>query len=163
MELYILRHGDAGPARATAEGDNARVLTPHGEQEIRRLGDFLQPRDDVPSAFLVSPLPRAQRTAEIIHEIFAPEATLATHESLVRQDLHGILNELVEYHPRHRCVMIVGHEPLLSMLGSVILSGIERPLLELTKGGLLHVSMFHVNGLRPRGFLKLMVAPRDLP
>lgn len=163
MELYILRHGDAGPNAATSGSDDARVLTDNGRAGIERLATFLAAANlEAPSLVIDSPLPRAKETAEIVKQQIAPGARTVTTHALLSGDPLKMIAEIAGHHAEHRTVLVVGHEPLLSMLVSYILSGSDRTFIEMEKGALVHISIYQMDPLRMRGYLKMMVSPSQL-
>src|SRR5579871_5621224 len=64
MNLYLVRHADAGD-RDKWEGDDAdRPLTPLGRQQARALGDAFRERGLAVDAVVSSPFLRTRQTAE---------------------------------------------------------------------------------------------------
>lgn len=163
MDLYIMRHGDAGPNQSSAADDNARELTQRGRADARQLieqmkGASLPP----PSIILASPLIRAQQTAEIAKEVWTGSGDIHTSQALVAGDVPRMMAEITDQYPEHHAVMLAGHEPSLSALASGILAGSERSFIELDKGGLIHISVYQLDPLRMRGFLRMYLAPHHL-
>ena len=66
LQLYLLRHADAGDPEAWAGDDASRPLSPKGELQAERLGSFLAEVAFQPDAIISSPKVRARRTAEIV-------------------------------------------------------------------------------------------------
>ena len=65
MKLLLARHGQSEWQVKTADGDLDPPLTPLGESQAHRLGEYLAAADDPITAIVASPLQRARRTAEI--------------------------------------------------------------------------------------------------
>ena len=111
---------------------------------------------------LTSPLPRAAETAAIVAAAFggapAPQ-TLAALETGV-----GPAETLQALRPfgRENHVMIVGHEPGLSRLASLVLAGApDRVAFELKKGGMIAIEVSRL--VPPAGaFLCWHLTPRQL-
>ena len=137
-ELYILRHGIA-VERATRgyAKDRDRPLTPEGCKKMRRIGKAMQNLKLSFELILSSPYVRARETAEIVAKGLKAKAKVKFSEHLIPD---GNAEELVEqlqslYHSPSD-VLLVGHEPYLSELISMLLTG-ERDLsVTLKKGGL---------------------------
>jgi phosphohistidine phosphatase len=66
LQLFLLRHADAGDPEAWAGDDAARPLSEKGELQAERLGAFLAEIGFQPDAIVSSPKVRAHRTAEIV-------------------------------------------------------------------------------------------------
>ncbi|MDQ3128683.1 MAG: histidine phosphatase family protein [Chloroflexota bacterium] len=66
LQLYLLRHADAGDPEKWSGDDDARPLSAKGERQSERLGAFLAEIGFRPDAIISSPKVRARRTAEIV-------------------------------------------------------------------------------------------------
>ena len=139
MKLFLLRHGLAvEPGTSGCTRDSERPLTPEGRRKIRRVAGALARLDLKPDAILTSPYVRAHQTAEIV------AATLRLNKRLhLCQDLAsgGDVNKLIGGINRRFAnavsVMLVGHEPDLSRLASLLVSGKpDGVTIEFKKGGL---------------------------
>jgi len=137
MEVVLVRHAIAAerdPAKWPGDGD--RPLTEQGEDRMRRaargLGRIVPEVDVV----LSSPLARAWRTAEILHEeIGWPAPEPCPHLEPDRSPGQAV-RALVPYRDRAR-IVLVGHEPNLSEIASHLVTpaggrGID---IEMKKGG----------------------------
>ncbi len=139
MRIYILRHGLAGEADdpAWAGRDNERPLTEKGERKIRKLAKALRRRELIFEQILSSPYVRARQTAEIVAETLGLAEALGVSEHLQPGADHGkLIDELAESSQLQN-VLLVGHEPHLSQLMSLLISGdLQGVALTLKKGGL---------------------------
>lgn len=68
LQLYLLRHADAGDPEAWRGDDADRPLSDKGERQAERLGAFLADVGFRTDAIVSSPKVRARRTAEIVGE-----------------------------------------------------------------------------------------------
>lgn len=127
-----MRHGPAEDSSPTGR-DGDRALTPDGRNRTRAVAKALKDEGEVPLSILSSPLVRALQTAEIV----AAETDLAqrvrdakgtggsTGAVEIRRELAGggdalgLVRELVR--AGRKRVMVVGHEPDLSMLVSQLI------------------------------------------
>lgn len=66
IQLFLLRHADAGDPEAWRGDDAERPLSEKGERQAERLGAFLVEIAFRPDAIVTSPKVRARRTAEIV-------------------------------------------------------------------------------------------------
>ena len=67
MDLFILRHGEAGRSSA-ARDDSKRMLTVEGEKEIRDISKGIKNLGIEFDHIFTSPVLRARRTAELVSE-----------------------------------------------------------------------------------------------
>lgn len=139
MPLYVLRHAIAVERGSPdyAADDSARPLTEDGIQKMRRGARGIRRMGLDFDLILTSPYRRARQTAEIVAdaldalermEIFSPLAADVAPEEAVAQ--------AAERAAGSESVLLVGHEPQLSEIGSILLAGNTELGLQLKKGGL---------------------------
>jgi phosphohistidine phosphatase len=134
LDLYLVRHAVAGHAASDRWPDDAaRPLTPDGAQRFRPAARGL--RHVVPSVDLVlaSSYVRAWQTAELLHDVAGwPEPVPCVLLEADRAPSEA-LDELKAR--TEGAIGLVGHEPYLSRLASLLCTGDEDALqLELKKG-----------------------------
>src|SRR5262249_25225750 len=134
MELYVLRHGIA-VERGTPgyKKDSERPLTKEGEEKMYQIAAAMLAMGLKFDVILSSPYVRARQTALIVADEFDEEVKLT--ESLVpgANPLELVRELNGEAYER---VLLVGHEPDLSGLVSVLSTGENGAAIELKKGGL---------------------------
>jgi phosphohistidine phosphatase len=159
MTLYLLRHGIAED-KAAGKPDRSRKLTPRGKVKMRRaaLGlRVLVPRVDL---ILTSPLPRAAETAAIaaaaLKDAPKPRELDALAQDASAMDTLRALRDV-----KGAAVMLVGHEPGLSSLASLLLTGsVDGVRIAIKKGGCLALS---IRAPAPRAAtLEWLATPRGL-
>lgn len=132
MRLYILRHGDA--VESPFHQDHDRPLSDLGKRQIQSVAHFFQIAREKPDLILTSPLLRAQQSSDLIRE------NLGVVDSLTTKSLAsgGNLRDLVKEIDAHSVgtMLIVGHEPQLSGLISILTGGDEQFRVELKKASL---------------------------
>jgi phosphohistidine phosphatase len=123
MTLYILRHGLAENEPPPGGDDGARRLTARGREKVRAAAAGIRALDLKFDAILASPLPRAAETAELVAAAYAggpaPEVFAALSTGVTPADTVAALKP----YERHDHLMIVGHEPGLSGIASLLLTG----------------------------------------
>jgi|SRR5579872_4863458 len=142
MELYVLRHAIAGAKSASIPGgDSQRALTPEGKKKMRRIARGMKAMRLSFDLILSSPYVRARQTADIVAETFRLEKRLELSPALTPDGAPGdLINELNKGHHGRKKILLVGHEPYLSNLISVLLAGDTSLSIELKKGGLCKLS-----------------------
>ena len=138
MDLYILRHGIAvEPGTPGYEDDADRPLTPGGQRKLGQIADAMEALDLSFDRIISSPYVRARETAEIVAEALGADKTLELSDTLTPG---GSVKRLVELlnrlEPSPKSVLLVGHEPYLSGLISLLVSGKETFGVVMKKGGL---------------------------
>jgi phosphohistidine phosphatase len=138
MNLYLLRHGLAvEPGTHGFSNDSERPLTPKGERKLWRIAEAMEALKLSFDVILSSPYKRARQTAEIVAEAFNARKKLESSEALAPSgDPKKLFKRLADKSPAPEDVLLVGHEPYLSELVSLLVSG-ERDLrVVMKKGGL---------------------------
>lgn len=150
MDLYILRHAIAGGKNPlNMENDSDRPLTKEGAKKMRLIAKALKKRDISFDIILSSPFRRAKETAEIVAKAFGCKDVLKFSSHLkVGGNPATLVSEINRHYSRLGSILIVGHEPFLSKLISVLLSGEENVLVTMKKGGICKLSVPHLGRLR---------------
>jgi phosphohistidine phosphatase len=122
MILYVLRHGEA--IRDSQVHDSDRPLSDFGKQQAVAVGRFLRTGNTGIQHILCSPLLRAQQTVAALLKETGTIPLRTTEHLTSSSDPKHILKELSELNKER--VLLVGHEPHLSTMISLLLSGDER-------------------------------------
>jgi phosphohistidine phosphatase len=165
MLILIVRHAQAGEHDPTKYPDDTdRPLTRRGKEIHAQVSRKLARRGLVPEAILTSPWKRAWQTAEIMAEEFSskknklkPKAapSLAQDPDLdaIRAELEGI-GEI-------NSVALVGHEPWLSELASLLLTGEQHRLsIDFPKSGVVGIETGTLE--HGAGMLRFVLRPKLL-
>lgn len=136
MKLFLLRHATAAQRNLrTYPNDDARPLISAGKREALRAARMLRAKKVTFDHIISSPLTRARQTAEIVAKVHKSEVKFTAHFAP-----EGNMRDLIK-HLRHTCareatVLLVGHEPYMTQLISLLISGKEGVNIRLKKGGL---------------------------
>jgi phosphohistidine phosphatase len=162
MELFILRHGEAGQ-RSTQASDRVRPLTSAGKVEILEIGKALKVMGLKFDLVVTSPLKRAYDTAMIVSDIFKIGNRVQVWNELApegkRTEIYRKISQLREEY----AVLVVGHQPLLGeIVSDMIHKGKSSPCnLLLKKGGVVRLRLLTKSNI-PRGELRWLLSPRIL-
>lgn len=113
MDLLLWRHADA----ADGHPDHERPLTDKGRSQAKRMAEWLGKRLPDDTVILVSPALRAQQTAQALKRPFTtcgdlqPGADAATVLRAVGRP------------PAAAATLVVGHQPTLGQVASLLLTG----------------------------------------
>jgi len=138
MELFLLRHGPAVERGSRGfEDDAARPLTPKGRRQLRKTTAAIKKMERSFDLILSSPFLRAKQTAEIVAAELKIKKRLKFSNALAPGGQAAILLRQLERHkPVPKKVMLVGHEPDLSRLISLLVTGGLQLQLDFKKAGL---------------------------
>jgi phosphohistidine phosphatase len=134
MDIYILRHGIA-VERGTPgyKKDSDRPLTKEGVEKMEQIAQAMLALGLHFDLILSSPYARAEQTARIVARALDEEVTFTNHLMSDGNALE-LVAEINDEKPQS--VLLVGHEPDLSRLISVLVTGSTDASIELKKGGL---------------------------
>ncbi len=124
MKLFLVRHG-----QAVADPDDVRrALSARGTETTRRVAGFLRTSGALASVQAVwhSPLVRARQTAELMHRELGLDALLIETAGLRPEDDPVAVADRLER--VDQVVMIVGHEPQLGALATLLVRGKQSPI-----------------------------------
>ena len=156
VQLYLLRHADAGDPLAWAGDDADRPLSSKGRRQARRLGKLLADLDWRPDVLLTSPKKRAAQTARIVGRAIEvePDEDDRLGGGFELADLAGLLAT----HGSARRVLLVGHDPDFS----AIASSLSGAAIELRKGALARIDL-QDGPTAGGGSLRWLIPPGALP
>lgn len=150
MLVILLRHGEAVEAETMGEtavlGDSGRALTGKGRKQTRRVSEWLvlraktpKTKKERPGIIWTSPLVRAVQTAEIAAGFLElSDEVIVRPELMPGADIRDLLAVLSSYRSP-KPLMLVGHEPGLSLLAARLLG--QRKFSGFKKSGLAAISI----------------------
>jgi phosphohistidine phosphatase len=119
--LYIVRHAHA----VDREDDSARELSGRGREQVRRAGALLRESGAFrPDEIWHSPLVRAQQTAELLAAAAGLKVPVREKAGLLSEDNPAVIAARI---PQEHSVALVGHEPHLGGLASLLVAGAAFP------------------------------------
>ena len=138
MNLYVIRHAIAVEAgNPKYEEDCQRPLTGKGKDKMKKIAQGLWEMETQMDLILSSPAVRAMETAKILaNRLDIKKSRLIVTEHLEATGYADqLINEIKEKYGDMENIALVGHEPYLSSLVSVLISGKTDSSLTLKKGG----------------------------
>jgi len=138
MDIFLLRHGPA-VERGTRgfEDDALRPLTPKGRRQTRKIAAALRKLCGKFDLILSSPFVRARQTADIVAAVLRLKPRLKFSNALAPGGPPAILlRQLAREKPAPEKILLVGHEPDLSRMVSLLAAGGASLQLDFKKGGL---------------------------
>jgi phosphohistidine phosphatase len=161
MELFLLRHAEAGkrlPARAK---DADRPLTEEGKEELKLVARAIKNLNVKPDLIVSSPLKRAKETAEITARTIGGKPRTELWDELKPEGSREAFLKRLSSVKAESIVLCVGHEPYLTELIGDVTHNRGRPMMVLKKAGIARLSL---KSLHPKaeGELKWLLTPRLL-
>ncbi len=157
MDIYFLRHANAGEPKINAAKDEKRPIDKLGIEQSHDVGRALAALDVSPDVIISSPLRRATQTAAVVANELGYEDKVITDAALRPEGSYETFLELLRRHSRRDAIMVVGHNPSMTIFLNALLSG-GGPLnaVELKKGGVARVEK---DGRKP-AILKWCMPPK---
>lgn len=157
MRLYFLRHGIAMERESWSGPDEDRPLTDRGRDRVMQVARVMSKLRLCIEGVLTSPLLRARRTAELVHERLGSELRFEIDARLSpgfsSQSLENILRE----QGGTASLLLVGHEPDFSRVITALTGGGQ---IVMKKAGLARVDIEAHNPLN--GKLVFLAPPKLL-
>ncbi len=122
MDLILWRHADASPVKNESEADFKRRLTSKGRKQAARIGAWLERHLPDSTRVLASPTTRTRETAEALGRKFQLIEELGPGAPPAQ-----VLIAAGWPDNRH-AVLVIGHQPALGKLASLLLFGQEQEL-----------------------------------
>ncbi len=157
IDIFILRHGEAGNRMTVVEKDSERPLTPEGRTEMQEIAKSLKRVGLQTDRIYTSPLRRARETAEIAAKALNIR-TLEEWDELKPDGSKAELYRKLARLEQNSRPILVGHEPYLtSMIGEII--GTTGAKIVLKKGG---IGKVRITSFTPRisGELRWLLTPK---
>jgi phosphohistidine phosphatase len=141
--------------------DADRALTGQGREEIKKIGHWMVTMGYTFDLIATSPLKRARETAEIIGSTTKQEHNVQVWDLLSPGgDLEALSRQIVTA-GGGRSVLIIGHEPMLSVLISRIISRNATASVVLAKGAFARIKNVTCHG-DLSGELHSLVTPKQI-
>lgn len=136
VELYLLRHADAGDPMRWEGADEERPLSRRGRKQAKRLGRFLGALRFQPEVIVTSPKARAVETARIVGKRLRVDAV--TNARLATDVGPSALERILDSTGGAGRVVLVGHDPDFSQLLALLCGCARVPM---RKGALARIDL----------------------
>jgi phosphohistidine phosphatase len=141
MNLFIIRHAIAVDEGASEyEDDSQRPLTDKGRKKMRQIAKGLRTLGVGFDLILSSPYVRAKETAEILADVLKMKKNIEFSENLIPMGDPDLLIAEMNEKYNVNSIALVGHEPHLTALISLLVSENAGVDMTLKKGGVCNLS-----------------------
>ena len=110
---------------------------------------------------LSSPLVRARQTADITAEVYGAPGSIEAIAALGDRGTPDALLARLSRCDRDATALCVGHEPLLSRLAAILVTGSDRAHIEMRKSGVIAID-FRAHPAAGGGTLVFHLPPREI-
>jgi phosphohistidine phosphatase len=138
VNLYLIRHAIAEEESPSGE-DSQRELTDKGAKKMRLIAKGLRTLGVEFDLIVSSPYVRAMQTAEILSDVFKKKKFVLSDHLMPAGDPNLLIAEINEKHTVDS-LAIVGHEPYLSNLVSLLVADGAPVEMTFKKGGVCYLS-----------------------
>jgi phosphohistidine phosphatase len=164
MIILLVRHAHAGDRDASRwPDDTQRPLTSRGREVARRMARRLRQQHMTPTLILSSPWKRAWQSAQVLQAETGAEVEVGELGALAVTPAVAPIARAVGAQDAKAIVALVGHEPWISELASLLLTGRRESVpIDFPKAGVLGLELSEVRsgGARLRFFLRPKQARR---
>jgi len=113
MNLYLMRHADAGVPRENPVLDAKRGLVKEGKQQCMLMAGVLAGLKAQIDVIVSSPLKRARQSAQFVATEIGFESPILASPALAPDGDFPALQQLIAEHSGREGVLLVGHNPKL--------------------------------------------------
>lgn len=125
--LMLMRHAKAEKEAPT---DEARALSARGRRDARAAGVLLADRGDLPSLALVSTAQRTRDTWEAVSAEMGGDCQVWFDRALYDSGPKAVVELLAAVEETVSAVMVIGHNPTMSVVAAALTDGLADPGLE---------------------------------
>jgi phosphohistidine phosphatase len=165
MLLLLVRHAHAGDRDpAVYPDDRLREVTDKGRKTHKEVSRWLGDHDLSPAVILASPWTRAWQTAEIVaQQATRGDQPIAVVEcaALAAAPVLGRIQKAIESTGLAGTVALVGHEPWMGELASLLLAGSGGAIaVDFPKSGVMGIALDRISA--GQGLLRFLLRPKML-
>ena len=141
MNLYLMRHANAGVPRESAKLDAKRGLIAEGKEQCMVMGRILGALKVQPDVIISSPLKRALQTAQFVGNELGYEGKVEVSDALGLNATYADFQKLIDKYVDRQDVLVVGHNPNLFQFLGRIITGNGGAGVRMRKGAVARIDM----------------------
>jgi phosphohistidine phosphatase len=143
MNLYLMRHANAGLPRGSALLDARRALIKEGKEQCLLMGRLLSALKVQVDVVVASPLKRALQTAQFVANELGFEGRVEISPALAPDASYADFQQMLQSYYGREGVLAVGHNPnAFQFLGRMI-TGNGGAAIRMRKGSVARVDLDH--------------------
>ena len=141
MNLYLMRHANAGIPRGSAKLDAKRGLIAEGKEQCMMMGRILGALKVQPEIIVSSPLKRALQTAQFVGNELGYESKVEVSSALDFNATYADFQKLLEKYADRQDILVVGHNPNLFQFVGRLITGNGGAGVRMRKGSVARIDM----------------------
>ncbi len=141
MNLYVMRHANAGVRKENPALDAKRGLIKEGKQQCMLMAGVLGAMNAQIDAIVSSPLKRSLQTAQFVATEIGFEQPVVVSGTLAPNADYTAFHEMLAQFEASEGLLVVGHNPNLQLFLGRLLTGNGGAALRLRKGAIARVDM----------------------
>jgi len=123
MNLYLMRHADAGVPRDNPILDAKRGLVKEGKQQCMLMAGVLTALKAQIDVIISSPLKRARQSAQFVATEIGFESPIEICPALAPDGDYAAFQQMISKHSSREGVLVIGHNPNLHQFIAKLISG----------------------------------------
>ncbi len=141
MNLYLMRHANAGLARENPTLDAKRGLVKEGKEQCMLMARVLSALKVQIDVIVASPLKRAMQTAQFVGTELGYDAKVEISTALLPNADYSAFQNMLAKHANREGVLVVGHNPILFQFLGKMVTGNGGASIRMRKGSIARVDM----------------------
>ena len=141
MNLYLMRHANAGIPRESAKLDAKRGLIAEGKEQCMVMGRILGALKVQPDIIVSSPLKRALQTAQFVGNELGYEGKVEVSAALDLNATYADFQKLLDKYADRQDLLVVGHNPSLFQFLGRLITGNGGAGVRMRKGSVARIDM----------------------
>jgi phosphohistidine phosphatase len=141
MNLYLMRHANAGVPRESAKLDAKRGLVAEGKEQCMLMGRFLGALKVQPDIIVSSPLKRSLQTAQFVGNELGYDGKVEVAQALSPEATYADFQKLLDKFADRQDVLVVGHNPNLFQFVGRLITGNGGAGVRLRKASVARIDM----------------------
>ncbi len=141
MNLYLMRHANAGVPRDSAKLDAKRGLIKEGKEQCMLMGRMLGTLKVQADVIVASPLKRALQTAQFVGNELGYEGKVEISPALAPDASYTDFQKLLEKYADRQDILVVGHNPSLFQFVGRLITANGGAGVRMRKGSVARIDM----------------------
>ena len=141
MNLYLMRHADAGVSRDNPLLDAKRGLVKEGKQQCMLMAGVLAGLNAQIDVVIASPLKRALQTAQFVATEIGFDGKVIPSPALKPDGDYAGFQQLISKYADREGVLVAGHNPNISLFMGKLLTGNGGGNIRVRKGSIARIDM----------------------
>jgi phosphohistidine phosphatase len=141
MNLYLMRHANAGIPRESLKLDAKRGLIKEGKEQCMLMARLLNALKVQVDVIVSSPLKRAMQTAQFVGTELGFEGTVEISPALGPEANYADFQKMLDKYADRESVLVVGHNPSLFQFAGRLITGNGGAGVRMRKGSVARIDM----------------------